>query len=259
MRALLLSLALMLAACGQKAPPHQAAPAEAPPPAPVISAPSHAEAVPAARADMPALSELLPNEPRAPRDGGSGAILLADSASALGAAKNLALCHALFDPFDAVSAAPRPAESAADMRPIYWLSREGGAGAAGAERCAHRLETYDFARAQRLKRKLGLTGAGPYLIVERHDSNENERIAAVIDLSRTRTSDVGEMARYFRDVFAGADDVWDVRRYAPRQAEANLAAFFDRAVSFGRLPFLQRASRRTGCPLSDLADSCAEP
>jgi len=198
--------------------------------------------------------ELVTNAPRAPVLGGSGVVLLADPASALGAARNHALCRALFQSAAAVT----PAQEGLVLRPIYWPARSASIAAEGVDRCVARLEAYDWARAQRIKRKLGLTGIGPYLVVERNDASATERVAAFIDLSRTRADDAPDMARYFRDSVLQASDVWDTRRYAPDAARTNITQFFGREVSYGHPPRMIFAARQVGCPLADLSDRCAE-
>lgn len=264
-------LALLVVACSEPAPP-------LPPPGPdPIGAPSapfamKGAAAPATTAATAAAApataapatgaepaptiviELLATAPRAPVLGGSGIVLLADPASALGAARNHALCRALFQSAAAVT----PAQEGLVLRPIYWPARSFSIATEGVDRCAARLEAYDWTRAQRIKRKLGLTGEGPYLVVERNDASATERVAAFIDLSRTRAEDAPDVARYFRDSVLQASDVWDARRYAPDAARANIAQFFGRDVSYGRPPRMISAARQVGCPLADVTDRCAE-
>ncbi len=198
--------------------------------------------------------ELITGAPRAAVLGGSGIVLLADPASPLGAARNHALCRALFQSAAAVT----PAQEGLVLRPIYWLARSASVAAEGVDRCAARLEAYDWTRAQRIKRKLGLLGDGPYLVVERNDASQTERVAAFIDLSRTRAEDAPDVARYFRDSVLQASDVWDPRRYAPEAARANVTQFFGREVSYGAPPRMIFAARQVGCALADLTDRCAE-
>lgn len=214
-------------------------------------------AAPATSAAEPAQTivlELVTGAPRAPVLGGAGIVLLADPASPLGAARNHALCRALFQSAAAVT----PAQEGLVLRPIYWPARTASVATEGVDRCAARLEAYDWTRAQRIKRKLGLMGDGPYLVVERNDASRTERVAAFIDLSRTRAEDAPDVARYFRDSVLQASDVWDARRYAPEAARANIMQFFGREVSYGAPPRMIFAARQTGCALADLTDACAE-
>lgn len=205
----------------------------------------------------PALAEILPNERRSPRNGGSAVLVLADPASPVGAAKNLALCRAVFETADAANAGPAPDAA----RPIYWLALVAADFSdASAERCVSRLAAYDYPRAERVQRKLGLSGAGPFLIAERHDLLEASRIAAVIDLARTPPEQVGAAVRYFRDRLLPADTLWAPESFAAETTRPAIAAFL--AEGQTDLPFtprLVRSTRRSACALSDLTDSCAAP
>lgn len=209
------------------------------------------------------LAELLPNEARAPRNGGSAAVIAADPASAIGSAKNLALCRALFATADEGGATRARSTGA---RPIYWLTREApaveiaAAASENAEPCAARVQAYDYPRGERLARKLGLMNAGPYLVAERHDLFERERVAAVIDLSRTPPERIGEAVRYFRDRMLREEDPWAAPRFAAADARADMAAFLmsnESDIPF--TPRLVRAAREAGCPLTDLVDVCEAP
>lgn len=205
------------------------------------------------------LTQLLPSEARAPRNGGSAAVLLASPDSSVGAAKNLALCRALYARFDG----QRNARDRANTpRTLYWFIRELSPPLtdAGAEPCLERLAAYDYGRAERIGAKLGLLGAGPYLIAERHDLFEDERVAAVIDLARTPPDQIDAAVRYFRDRMLWADDVWTPPLYVAEDARADMASFLDTTQT--DLPFaprLVRAARDAGCPLTDLRDLCQTP
>ncbi len=226
----------------------------------------------AERTLSPVLVELLPDQERAPRQGGSAAPLLANPLTSVGANKNTLLCEALFQLFDQASFAEaqrgvrRDIEGGLELlRPIYWLTRAPLGAAAGAqpgpEACAQRIGTFDYPRAGRVQRKLGLMGAGPYLVVERHDPLENERVAAVIDLSLTPPSQIGAAVAYFRDGFMQAGDVWAPQRFVAQRARSDVIAFMEQseAPRFAFVPQLLRATRAAGCPLTNLRDICTTP
>jgi hypothetical protein len=241
--------------------------APSPPSGPSISARGPSQSIVRDRVLTPVLVELLPTEPRTPRQNGSAAVLLADPASTVGANKNLILCQNLFRSFDQattreVQVGVRPgAEGELELlRPIYWLTRAATPGQPGADRCPQRLDQFDYPRAGHIARKLGLGGAGPYLVIERHDLFETERVAAVIDLSRTAPDQIANAVHYFRDGFMQAGDVWNPQRFNQARARNDLIAFLGQDNgNFNFLPRLVRATRQVGCPLTNLLDICSEP
>ena len=282
MRANLLLLAMMLSACGPSphteapAPPHLLTPAPAEGAeeelerartrdallaaagearASVDAAAQAANAPAAGLVVSSALTEVLPSQPRTPRHGGSAVLLLADPASPVGAVKNLALCQALFESIDTPGAAP----AGEAKRPIYWLTRSpADFSDANTARCVARLLAYDYPRAERLTRKLGLSGAGPFLAAERHDLFDHSRIAAVIDLAHTPPAQIPAAMRYFRDQLLPADTLWAPESFAAETTRASISAFLDDPQS--DLPFaprLVRAARSGDCPPTDLTDTCA--
>lgn len=247
MRGLCILLLAALAACGQEAAPPGAvepltmrAPGEPATPAPAP--------IPAASTDRIAvIIELLPSEARAPHEGGSGAILLADPASPLAQAKNMALCRAAL----ARDSTLDPAAA----RPVYWLTRQTVTALPNEDPCPARLEAYDYPRALALKRKLGL-GDGPYLIAERADRGP-ERTAIVVDLTRVRAEHMAQALRFFRDDLAQGAAVWDPRAFAPAVTAERATRFFGEAPGFAAPVRLVRAQRNVGCAVEDLLDQCA--
>lgn len=214
----------------------------------------------------PVLVELLADAARTARQGGSAVVLLGDPNVALLAQRNAALCRSLFQSFDQattgeVQVGVRRSEDGEVelLRPIYWPTRTLSPGQPGADRCPQRLLSYDYPRAERIKRKFRLTGAGPFLVVERNDPSQTERVAAVIDLSRTRAADVPQMVRYFRDGFMQRGDIWNPRIYTPERTRGDLTAFFGQPVNYGFLPRLVRVTQQVGCPLANLLDICDAP
>ena len=215
------------------------------------------------RVITPVLVELLPSEARAPRQGGSAVALLAAPGTRAPDEKNLALCRALFLAFDRATTeevdvgSRRTTEGETQLlRPLYWITRQELPVSAAADRCPQRLETYDFPRAASIKRKLGLVGEGPFLVVERADQSEGERVAAVVDLSRARPADIPDISRYFRDGLMQSRDVWDARRYRPEPARQGMFSALGRTIQTSVVPRLVRTTVQVGCAFTDLLDQC---
>ncbi len=209
------------------------------------------------RVITPALVELGDREPRVARHGGSAFVLLSEEAEDL--AKNITLCREVFRAFDRASAAEvqagerRGADGEIELlRPLYWLLRETASGSGG-DTCASRVDRYHFSRAARIRRKLGITGRGPYLVVARAD----EKRAGLIDFATVPAPEVDDMVRYFRDAFAQEDDVWLPERHTPERSQARLTAFLGRAPTAQSLPQVVLITIvRAGCPLGDPFDVC---
>lgn len=251
MRLLSACLALALTACGQQASPPTAEVAHVAAPAPVRGIATGVVPIePAAAEQLGLVIELLPQEPRAPHENGSAVILLADPAAGMSGDKNLALCHAAF------AAEATRVETA---RPLYWLARHTTAALPSEDPCPMRLEAYDYGRALRIKRKLGLAADGPFLIAERADRSAEERIAAVIDLSHVRAADSAAALTFFRQTFAQGPETWDARTFARGVMTERLARFAgEDAAPLALTPRLVQSRRNIGCPLNDLLDQCAE-
>lgn len=214
----------------------------------------------------PVLVELLPSEARQPRQGGSAVVLLAPrSDRRIDERRNMALCRELFIRFDRATTGEvgigvrRNAEGETELlRPLYWPTREIAGPTPGADRCMERLALYDYPRADSIRRKLSISGVGPFLVVERQDMNSSERVAAVIDLSRAQPDTIGGIVRYFRDSFMQSGDVWDRNRFqASRTQEEMTQAAGGQALSI--LPRLVRTTRQVGCAFTNLLDACESP
>jgi len=214
----------------------------------------------------PVLVELLPTEARQPRQGGSAVVLLAPrSERRIDERRNMALCRELFIAFDRATTdevgigVRRNAEGETELlRPLYWPTREVAGPTLGADRCTQRLAVYDYPRADSIRRKLSISGVGPFLVVERQDMNASERVAAVIDLSRAQPDAIGGVVRYFRDSFMQSGDVWDRNRFqASRTQEEMTQAAGGQAASI--LPRLVRTTRQVGCAFTNLLDACESP
>jgi hypothetical protein len=215
------------------------------------------------RVMTPVLVELLGTEARQPRQGGSAVVLLAWSGAAIDGRRNLALCRELFLRFDQATTGEvgvgvrRGAEGETQLlRPLYWPTRQGLGPTTGADRCAQRLEQYDFPRAERIRRKFGLSGAGPYLVVERADMSSTERVAAVIDLSRARPEQISGIVSYFRDSFMQSATVWDRNRFNASRTRDEMRQSLGADVAASILPRLVVTTRNVGCALTSLIDVC---
>jgi len=215
------------------------------------------------RVITPVLVELLATEARLPRQGGSAVVLLAHTGHPADGIRNMALCQELFLTFDRASAGEvgvgvrsGPEGETQLLRPLYWLTREGTGARTGADRCAQRLETFDFPRADSIRRKFGLSAAGPYLLVERQDMNSAERVAAVVDLSRARAQDVPQIVGYFRDSFMQSTDVWDRNRFQTSRAREDMGRTLGPNFAVSLLPRLVRTTRQVGCAFTNLLDRC---
>jgi len=215
------------------------------------------------RVMTPVLVELLGDEARQPRQGGSAVVLLAWTGTPMDGRRNAALCRELFLSFDqattdevAVGVRRGQEDETQLLRPLYWPTRAAQGPQAGADRCPQRLEAYDFPRAERIRRKFGLSGAGPYLVVERADMSSTERVAAVIDLSRSRPDQVAGVVRYFRDSFMQSGDVWDRGRFDSARSRRDMGQALGVEVAASILPRLVRTTRQMGCAFTSLIDAC---
>ncbi len=252
------SFAARSAAASARPPPTAAADEPSEPPAP----PTRPRTPSMERVTTPVIVELAPDQARAARQGGSAVVLLAAPTSNAAQRVNSALCASLFRAFDqAEHREIGPGVRVRDgevqlLRPVYWLTRAPMDGLPGAAACPQRLETYDFARSDRIRRKFNLTSVGPYLLVERVEPHERERVAAIVDLSRARPQDVDRLVRYFRDGLLQRGDVWSPDQYAPARVRGDLVAFGGGPLSDDALPRLIRVTQQIGCPLANLLDIC---
>jgi hypothetical protein len=211
----------------------------------------------------PVLVELLGDEARQPRQGGSAVVLLAWTGSSIDGRRNLALCRELFLRFDqattgevGVGVRRGPEGETQLLRPLYWPTRAALGPTTGADRCPQRLEQYDFPRAERIRRKFGLSGTGPYLVVERADMTSTERVAAVIDLSRAPPAQIPGIVAYFRDGFMQSGDVWDRNRFNAERTREDMRRSLGAEVASTLLPRLIVTTRNVGCALTSLIDAC---
>jgi hypothetical protein len=238
-------------------------PADAPsPPPPAPSAPTTTTAANGGleRVVSAVLVEIPPAEPRYARHGGMGVVLLSEAPA--DKARNLALCRALFKSFDTATNAEvrtgqrETEDTIEELRPLYWPLKDLSKAATGEDKCAHRVARYDFTRAWKIRSKLGLTKAGPLLLVSRAD----ETRAGLVDLTGASDQDVADLVRYFRDGFSQQANIWSPERHAPGAAKVALDSFLGRTIAIAALPKLVVVSAlRVGCPLGDPMDVCTNP
>jgi hypothetical protein len=255
MRAIFAVAALMLlvscATTGSSAPDR--GPTAGPTPAPAAD-----------RVITPVLVEILHNEPRTPRNGGSAVVLLAPPNSEAARNRDLALCHNLFQRFDqrtteevAIGVEHGAEGELALLRPIYWLVRGAHYGIPADDPCLDRMRSYDFPRRDTIARKYNLRGEGPYLVVEQSGVSESERVAAIVDLSNTPVDQIDSAVDYFRTGFMQRGDVWNPEIYAGAHADGRTWRYVGEAPA-GFLPQLIRAAGTLACPLTNLLDVCSD-
>jgi hypothetical protein len=195
------------------------------------------------------------------QNGGHAVVLMRNTTAAR--VRNQATCEALLRHFDDAPISEirvgvrREADgSISALRPIYWPVDERVT--VVGDRCAQRLQRYDFARAVTIRDKLRLTGEGPYLVVTRSD----ERQAAIIDLSRLSTTEIDKAAIYFRDGFSQRGNVWNPQDFTRQRQEqsliASLGSSFPRvllaAVGFYSAAATNAGAAASSC-LGDLSDT----
>jgi hypothetical protein len=195
------------------------------------------------------------------QNGGHAVVLLRNTTPSR--VRNVATCESLLRHFDdaPISAVRIGVQREADgsisaLRPIYWPVDERVT--VVGDRCAQRLQRYDFARATTIRDKLRLTGVGPYLVVTRSD----ERQAAVVDLSRLSTAEIDKAVIYFRDGFSQRGNVWNPQDFTPQQRERSLVATFGAnfpRVLLAAVGFYSAAAANAGAAasscLGDLSDT----
>jgi len=175
----------------------------------------------------PVLVQIGRTSARMNQNGGHAVVLLQNAAALR--TRNLQLCESLLRNFDDAPLSDvevglrREADGTVSaLRPIYWpvnerLQVRGSA-------CSQRLLRYDFDRAQVIRDKLNLTGAGPYPVVTRSD----ERQAAIIDLTGMNATQIEQATRYFSVGLSQRGEVWNPQQFTPREQERSLVAVFGR-------------------------------
>lgn len=209
----------------------------------------------------PVLVQINRQTRRENQNGGHAVVLMRNTTAAR--VRNQATCEALLRHFDDAPISEirvgvrREADgSISALRPIYWPVDERVT--VVGDRCAQRLQRYDFARAVTIRDKLRLTGEGPYLVVTRSD----ERQAAIIDLSRLSTTEIDKAAIYFRDGFSQRGNVWNPQDFTRQRQEqsliASLGSSFPRvllaAVGFYSAAATNAGAAASSC-LGDLSDT----
>lgn len=203
------------------------APVPEPPPPPAPGQPRSTQIT-----IKPVLVQINRQTARENQNGGHAVVLLRDTPAVR--ARNLATCEAMLRHFDDAPISEvrvgvrREADgSISALRPIYWPVNERVT--VVGDRCAQRLQRYDFTRAATIRDKLRIAGDGPYLVVSRSD----ERLAATIDLSGMSSGDVEKAVVYFRDGMSQRGNVWDPQSFTRQRQEQSLIASF--GVNFPRV------------------------
>ncbi|MBI1251174.1 MAG: hypothetical protein GC189_06865 [Alphaproteobacteria bacterium] len=216
-----------------------------------------------ARTLTPALVELLGDQARTPRQGGSAVVLLARPGARAQAQRNELLCQTMFQVFDqatpseiAVGVRTDPDGGTQLLRPIYWPVVANSQNAPGAGGCAQRLANFDFPRGQRLRNKFRLTNAGPYIAIERYEPNQTETLVAVIDFTDARPNEIPSVVNDFRDGFSQRNDIWNPNLYTPDPNRSLVASIFGGSTSRSVLPRLTQVTQHIACPLANLLDVC---
>jgi hypothetical protein len=201
--------------------------------------------------------ELTSLDLRRSRNGGSSVVLLATSPRDF--ERNIALCRALASQLEAASvgeviAGERTVGSSTQaLRPLYWLLKT-SLPRDSADRCADRIARYDFVRAGNIRRKYGLSGRGPYVVVARQDESR----AAVVDFGAAPIEETEELVRYFKDSFSQDADIWAPERHGPGAGEQRIAAFLGRSIAGAALTSLVTPIAQAACPLGDPLDVCGQ-
>ncbi|MBT9446368.1 MAG: hypothetical protein IV086_11770 [Hyphomonadaceae bacterium] len=209
----------------------------------------------------PVLVQINRQTRRENQNGGHAVVLLRNTTASR--VRNLTTCESLLRHFDDAPISEirvgvrREADgSISALRPIYWPVDERVT--VVGDRCAQRLQRYDFARAVTIRDKLRLAGEGPYLVVTRSD----ERQAVVIDLSRLSSAEIDKAAIYFRDGFSQRGNVWNPQDFTRQQRERSLIATFGAnfpRVLLAAVGFYSAAAANAGAAasscLGDLSDT----
>lgn len=203
----------------------------------------------------PVVAQIDRTMARTPANGGSAVVLFTPGP----ADRNLVTCVNIWGMLDSATASEiqiglRKAEDGTveALRPLYWLTT--AVDPSPEPQCETLMASYDYARAETVRRKQGLSGEGPHLVVSRDD----ERTAAVIDLTGRSDREIADLVRYFRDGFAYRNDIWDPALAAPDQRRSALSGFFGarfRETFVTSVSLVLNPAARAGCALGDLADA----
>lgn len=207
--------------------------AAAPPPRPPGPGSGSAGTAPV-RTEMTAvMTELLPTDQRRAQNGGAAMILLTNAPAQ--AARNMALCRALFTQLDTATTneidvgVRREGNVVQILRPVYWfMTANRQPPTAGPEACPARIANYHYRRADTIiTRNLGLQGQGPWLAVVRTD----DQAAGVIDLSNVTEQEITLWVRYFKDNYSKRDRVWSPEFNTPAAVNRDVLAYFGAQIA----------------------------
>lgn len=163
---------------------------------------------------------------RIDRTGGHAVVLFTDTAAAQ--ARNRAACTSLLLNFEnstyditRIGVEKDASGTVVAIRPLFWPYNPSVAPGTG-DRCTQRLRQFDYARARAILDKYQLRDAGPYIVVSRDD----QRQAAVINMSGLTPAQVDPMIVYFRDSFSQQRDIWSPQVNTPSARETGLIAAY---------------------------------
>ena len=148
-------------------------------------------------------------------------------------ARNRAACQALLLNFQETTYANTVVgvEKEADgtvvaIRPIFWPTNPSVAAGTG-DRCAQKMRQYDYGRAAAILDKLDRPSAGPFLVVSRDD----QRQAAIIEMTGLTTAQIPNMVVYFRDRFSQQRDIWSPSVNTPAARRPGLVLAFGQSFT----------------------------
>jgi hypothetical protein len=201
----------------------------------------------------PVLVGILTNQPRRPRNGGSAVILLSPRPE--DQALNLVVCQTLYNALDMATPEQiergwrETGEGIEKLRPVYWMLRRPVTQISGIDRCAERISAYDFPRARSVAAKLGVTGPGPFLVVQKADESR----AGLVSLAKATPAEVFSTVNWFRDSFAQAETAWDAPQHARAASSVTLTVG---GAPIGSMLQLVLGVSAGQCRLGDLTDAC---
>lgn len=231
-----LAALLTLAACGGRARTVATIPSE-----PIATAPAQVE--PRRPAQAVSLALVPTQHDRVTAAGGGAVILLRSRPRS--SYENLVACASLKR-----LAAARAPEGAEPARPVSWLSTTDSDAALPTNGCEKAVQAYDYDRADMVRKKYGIRGSGPQLVIARND----EAQAVVVDLSNRSVEDIDRWIRVFGLGLAGADAAWDPGALSPEKRRALIEAGFGGAYRAALLGDISFVTSPKGCSTGNLSD-----
>lgn len=198
-----------------------------PPPLP----PSPGSGTSTRSATIPVAGRIVPLtrlQDRLDRAGGHAVILFRKDLGAGVDARNRALCDSMLLNFqettfdNTVIGVEKEADGTyVAIRPIFWPTNPSVAAGTGT-RCQQKLRQFDYGRAAAILDKIDRTGAGPFLVVSRDD----QRQAAIIEMTGLTTAQIPGMVEYFRTRFSQQNDIWSPAVNTPQARRDGLVVVF---------------------------------